>query len=123
MKERRPIIIIRTRATVGGRHVYSSDTVYTCRIDRLLAVGRYCTRARGNEGECAPIPSMCASAYMRKRACTHDRAHARARQGSRLTLLLATLAALIAAAIFLTEATCTLTNASAAAVHVRRQWA
>lgn len=37
-------------------------------IDRLLAVGRYCTRARGNEGECAPIPSM------RKRLCVSARA-------------------------------------------------
>lgn len=68
MKERRPIIIIRARVTIGGRHVYSSDTVYTCGLTgywRLVVIARVHAVTRAN----APlIPSM------RKRLCVSARA-------------------------------------------------
>jgi len=78
VKERWPIIIIRVRATGNYRWASRASRVLLrygvyLRIDRLLAVSRYCTRARvhavtSNEGECAPIPSM------RKRLCVSARA-------------------------------------------------
>jgi len=79
VKKTRFIIIIRTRANhqAGATPRVHSFHSICWRIDRLLAVGRYCTRAGCNKSECT-IPSM------RKRLCVSARVHAwpSAREGA-----------------------------------------